>query len=206
MASNELELEAWRNGKLLLGVDESGYGCLAGSMYIAGVIFPKDYDFTKLKGLNDSKKMTERRRFELETIIQADAFWYFVAEATPAEIDSTNVYYLRFEKAAEAIEANTNLPQNLDLYVDGNVPIKFTKLQLHCNTLVKGDSFSLSIAAASVLAKCAKDRQMLSLHDSFPDYGWKINKGYWSVDHVNALKSSGLTVYHRKTYCRKIFE
>lgn len=200
MIDSLLEKQSWANGKLLLACDEAGYGCLAGSMFVAGVAFPKDFDFSKLPKLNDSKALTEKQRFALEEPIRSSAEYWFCCEITPTEIDNGKPYYIRFQTAELKI-VELDIIGKVDVIMDGNIPLKVHGARSSC--LVKGDSKCLSIAAASVLAKCAKDRQMIELDSVHPEYGWASNKGYESQLHRDAIIEHGLTRFHRRSYCKK---
>jgi len=192
------ERSSWAAGRGLLAFDEAGYGSVAGSMFVAGVIFPINYDFAILCGLNDSKRLSEKKRFELELMIKREAEWYGIVSRTADEIDSGNVYYMRFA-AAEALGVHIG---NVDVIMDGNVSLNMPNAHSSM-CLVKGDSKCPSIAASSILAKCAKDREMIELHNECPEYGWNRNKGYLNAAHSAAIVKSGLTRHHRRSYCKK---
>lgn len=207
MATDQLERECWAEGRTLLSCDESGFGCIAGRMYCAGVVFPIDYDFGRLPGLNDSKELSDEKRFELEPLIKQDALWWFCEAATAAEIDAGegtphNVYWLRFELAERAI--NNHLFENPRpiVLMDGNKALRLPGWDSRC--LVKADLYCKTTSAASVLAKCAKNREMDVLHKQYPEYGWNSNKGYWKKEHVVAIEKFGFTEYHRRSYCKRI--
>jgi ribonuclease HII len=202
MADNSREQTCWAAGQLVCGIDEAGYGCLAGRMWVAGVVFGKGYDFSQLAGLNDSKQLTEEVRFRLEPIVKRDARWWFCASASPAEIDAENAYWLRFRKAEERILAEEW--DKVVFLMDGDHALRLPSLDSRC--LKKGDAQCLTIAAASILAKCAKDREMIKLDGDFPKYGWAQNKGYGTPDHKAAIEKFGLTEHHRRKYCRNIKE
>jgi ribonuclease HII len=201
MISTAYELASWSDGRLLLGCDEAGYGCIAGSMFVAGVVFDKDFDFKELATLNDSKALTEKKRFYLEGIIRKSALHFFCKEVSASEIDAGRPYHLRFDVAKAEIE-KIQFISSLDVIMDGNVSVALPSAH-SSKCLVKGDGKCLSIAAASVLAKCAKDRQMLFLHKEFPVYGWDGNKGYESSGHREAILKHGLSPHHRRSYCKK---
>lgn len=208
MATDQLERECWAAGKLLCGVDEAGYGCLAGSLHVASVVFPANHDFSTLKGLNDSKKISDQQRFQLEPLIKQTALWWSCESATAAEIDAAagtdrNVYWMRFELAERAINFFlSENPVQTTLVMDGNKALRIPGAD--SRFLVQGDAKCLTIAAASVLAKCAKNREMAALHEQHPEYGWDRNNGYWKADHVAAIEKLGFTDYHRRSYCSKI--
>ena len=201
MPDNSLEISSWAAGHLLLTFDETGYGCIAGSMFVAGVTFQHNFNFSLLSGLNDSKKMSEKSRFAMESLILQHCLWSCCREVTAAEIDAGSPYHMRFS-IAQDIAREFNMLGAANVIMDGNVSLNLP--QAHSSTcLVKGDSKCLSIAAASVLAKCAKDRQMIALSDESPVYGWASNKGYESQSHGDAILKFGLSRHHRKSYCKK---
>lgn len=204
MPSRKYEEEQWAANKLLLGLDESGYGCYAGSQFVAGCVFPSGYDFSALPGLNDSKKLTEEKRFELEPIIKRDALKWFVVETTAAEFDAAdNKFWLRFIALRDYITIHRDeFPPNIMTLMDGNKALVVEGIEN--KSLTKGDLHCYTIAAASVLAKTAKDRQMIALDADFPQYGWVRNKGYHSDEHKAAIQKFGFTLHHRQSYCRSI--
>ena len=208
MATDQFERECWAEGKLLAGFDESGMGCLAGHMTVAGVIFPKNFDFSFLPGLDDSKKLTEEKRFELEPLIKKSALHWFCSEATAAETDACktatfNIYWLRFKMIEDYLFENAAiLPTNIITYMDGNKPLVKNHYENRC--MVKGDSKVLTISAASVLAKCRKDAHMNVASELYPEFGFSVNKGYWSKEHEEAIIEFGPTPIHRLLYLRNI--
>ena len=175
------------------GCDEAGRGCLAGSVYAAAVILPPDYH-TDL--LNDSKQLTERRRYELRPIIEHDAVAWAVGIVTPQEIDRINILNASILAMHRALDQLAVRPQAV--IVDGN---RFKPYQgLPCTTIVKGDGKYLSIAAASILAKTYRDDYMNGLAQEYPQYDWQQNKGYPTRKHREAIRLHGTTPYHRMTY------
>lgn len=175
------------------GCDEAGRGCLAGAVYAAAVILPKDF---KNELLNDSKQLTESQRYKLRPIIQQEALAWAVGVVTPQEIDTINILNASFLAMHRAIEQLSIRPQHL--LIDGN---RFHKYQdLPHSTIVKGDGKYLSIAAASVLAKTYRDDYMNRLHEEYPYYDWQKNKGYPTKKHRLAIAEHGTTPYHRMTF------
>ena len=175
------------------GCDEAGRGCLAGSVYAAAVILPKDYDNPLL---NDSKKLTEKRRKVLRDQIVRDAVAWAVGVVTPEEIDKINILNASFLAMHRAIDQLSIRPQHL--LIDGN---RFNKYHdVPHTTVVKGDGKFLSIAAASILAKTYRDDYMNKLHEEYPMYDWKGNKGYPTKKHREAIAKYGTTPYHRMTF------
>lgn len=175
------------------GCDEAGRGCLAGAVYAAAVILPKDY---KNELLNDSKKLSEKKRYQLREIIQRDALTWAVGVVTPAEIDEINILNASFLAMHRAIDQLTIRPQAL--LIDGNrfKPYK----DIPHTTVVKGDGKYMSIAAASILAKTYRDDYMMKLHEEYPQYHWDSNKGYPAKAHREAIRLYGTSPYHRMTY------
>lgn len=175
------------------GCDEAGRGCLAGAVYAAAVILPKNYRNEKL---NDSKQLTEKQRYLLRDEIEHDALAWAVASVAPNEIDSTNILRAAIHAMNLAV-GQLKITPELQL-IDGN---RFYNESLipYC-TIVKGDGKYLSIAAASVLAKTYRDDYMNAMHEQYPQYGWDRNKGYPTAAHYAALAKYGSTPLHRKSF------
>ena len=197
-------------GKIEAGCDEAGRGCLAGSVYAAAVILPEDYQNPLL---NDSKQLTERRRYELRDIIQRDAIAWAVGIVTPEEIDHINILNASILAMHRALDQLAVRPEAI--IVDGNrfKPYHYPSPTTHHpsptthhpspvphTTIVKGDGKYLSIAAASILAKTYRDDYMNHLAEEYPQYDWLSNKGYPTKKHRNAIRQYGITPYHRKSY------
>ena len=175
------------------GCDEAGRGCLAGSVYAAAVILPHDY---QNELLNDSKKLTEKKRYALREEIERDAIAWAVGIVTPEEIDKINILNASFLAMHRALDQLSVRPEAV--LVDGN---RFKPYQdLPSTTIVKGDGKYLSIAAASILAKTYRDDYMLSLAEEYPQYDWQSNMGYPTKKHRQAILEHGITPYHRKSY------
>ena len=175
------------------GLDEAGRGCLAGAVFAAAVILPKDY---RNERLNDSKKLSEKARYRLRTEIEHDALAWAVGVVSPREIDEINILNASFLAMHRALDQLEVRPQAL--LVDGN---RFRAYRdLPCTTVVKGDGKYMSIAAASILAKTYRDDYMLRLHEEYPMYHWDSNKGYPVKAHREAIRQYGTTPYHRMTY------
>ena len=180
-------------GKIEAGCDEAGRGCLAGSVYAAAVILPENY---QNELLNDSKQLTEKRRYQLREIIQHDAVAWAVGIVTPEEIDKINILNASILAMHRALDQLKVRPEAV--IVDGN---RFKKYQdLPHTTIVKGDGKYLSIAAASILAKTYRDDYMNQLAKEYPQYDWLSNKGYPTKKHRDAIRQYGITPYHRKSY------
>lgn len=175
------------------GCDEAGRGCLAGAVVAAAVILPPDFHCPQL---NDSKKLTEKQRNELRPIIEKQALAWAVAEVSNEEIDEINILNASILAMHRAIDKLSIRPEFI--IVDGNRFKPYADIQHQ--TIVKGDSKYLSIAAASVLAKTHRDELMQKLHAEFPVYNWGINKAYPTLKHRAAIRENGTTPYHRLTY------
>lgn len=180
-------------GLVEAGCDEAGRGCLAGSVFAAAVILPAGYDNA---ALNDSKKLTERRRYELREQIMADAEAWTVGEVTPEEIDRINILKASFLAMHRALDMLKVRPEAV--IVDGNRFVPYRDLPY--TTVVKGDGKYQAIAAASILAKTFRDDYMKSLHREYPCYGWDGNKGYPTAEHRRAIREHGVSPYHRMSY------
>lgn len=181
------------DGVIEAGCDEAGRGCLAGSVYAAAVILPEGYENAEL---NDSKKLTSRKRNELRSVIERDAVAWAVGIVTPDEIDKINILNASFLAMHRALDALKVRPEAV--IVDGN---RFKPYHtLPYATIVKGDGKYLSIAAASILAKTYRDDYMERLHAEYPQYDWKGNKGYPTRRHREAIRRFGVTPYHRMSY------
>ena len=180
-------------GKIEAGCDEAGRGCLAGSVYAAAVILPEDY---QNELLNDSKQLTEKRRYQLREMIERDAIAWAVGIVTPEEIDKINILNASILAMHRALDQLKVRPEAI--IVDGNRFKPYQKLP-H-TTIVKGDGKYLSIAAASILAKTYRDDYMNKLSEEYPQYDWLSNKGYPTKKHREAIKLFGITPYHRKSY------
>ena len=175
------------------GCDEAGRGCLAGSVYAAAVILPPDY---QNELLNDSKKLTAKKRYALREEIERDAIAWAVGIVTPEEIDKINILNASFLAMHRALDQLQVRPEAV--IVDGN---RFKPYQdLPSTTIVKGDGKYLSIAAASILAKTYRDDYMLSLAEEYPQYDWQSNMGYPTKKHRQAILEHGITPYLRKSY------
>lgn len=187
------ENEAQESGYLnVCGIDEAGRGPLAGNVVAAAVILPKGL---VIDGLDDSKKLSEKRREALFDIIQKEAVSFSVAWATPREIDELNILgatMLAMHRAVDGLD----IPADFAL-IDGNTARGFS---IPVKTIVKGDAKSPSIAAASILAKVTRDEQCLELDMKYPEYGFKKHKGYPTKDHMNKLREIGPCEEHRKSF------
>lgn len=179
--------------KIEAGCDEAGRGCLAGPVYAAAVILPRDFSNPLL---NDSKKLTERQRYKLRPIIEKESLAWGVGVVTAGEIDEINILNASFLAMHRAIDQLVWTPQLL--LIDGNRFNPYPGIP-HV-TIVGGDAKYMSIAAASVLAKTYRDDYMQKIHAEYPDYGWDSNKGYPTKAHREAIRLHGATEHHRKTF------
>lgn len=175
------------------GCDEAGRGCFAGPVFAAAVILPKNFEHELL---NDSKKLSEKDRYYLRPVIEDAAIAFAVASVSNEEIDRINILKASFKAMHLAIDQLKKTPDLL--LIDGNRFIKYKKIPHRC--IIKGDGIYASIAAASVLAKTYRDDYMLQLHEQFPNYNWRNNKGYGTAVHRKAIEEFGITPYHRKSF------
>ena len=183
----------YEQGRVEAGCDEAGRGCLAGSVYAAAVILPPDYHNERL---NDSKKLTARKRYALRQDIERDAVAWAVGVVTPQEIDQINILNASILAMHRALDQLQVRPEAI--IVDGN---RFKPYRdLPHTTIVKGDGKYLSIAAASILAKTYRDDEMIRLAQEYPDYDWQHNMGYPTRKHREAIRQHGVTPYHRRTF------
>ena len=194
----EIENSLYAEGyKMICGVDEAGRGPLVGPVCAAAVILPKGLE---LPGLNDSKKLTDKKRRELFPIIKEHAIAYGIGLASHEEIDEINILqatYLAMERALQQLEGKADFA-----LIDGNRAKDFG---FPVRTVVKGDSLSASIAAASILAKVTRDDIMLEMAEKYPEYGFEVHKGYGTKAHYEALRVHGHSPIHRMTFLRKFY-
>lgn len=183
---------------LVCGIDEAGRGPLAGPVYAAAVILPMDCE---IEGLNDSKKVSEKKREQLFDVILEKAIAYGIGSASAEEIDEINILQATFLAMERAVAA---LQQPADwALVDGN---RMPPLPIPGETVVKGDAQCASIAAASILAKVSRDRVLRELDQQYPQYGFAKHKGYGTKAHYEAIKQFGLLPEHRKTFLKNLLE
>ena len=195
MPSLDIENELYAQGyTAVCGTDEAGRGPLCGPVVAAAVILPKDIE---IEGLNDSKKLTEKKREKLFDTIKEVAIAYGIAEATPAEIDEYNILNASMLAMRRAVEM-LDVPADFVL-IDGNCSRGFT---VPTRTVVKGDSISASIAAASILAKVTRDRGCIELDKQYPQYGIAKHKGYPTKDHMDAVRQHGPSPIHRRSFLK----
>jgi ribonuclease HII len=184
--------------KIICGVDEAGRGPLAGPVCAAAVILPKDLE---IPGLTDSKKLTDKKRRELFPVIKEQALAYGIGLASESEIDEINILqatFLAMQRALDQLQVKPDLA-----LIDGNREKDFG---LPVKTVVKGDSLSANIAAASVLAKVTRDDLMVALAEEYPQYGFEIHKGYGTKAHYEALREFDASPVHRKSFLKKFYE
>lgn len=186
-----------RGYKIICGVDEAGRGPLAGPVCAAAVILPEGLE---IPGLTDSKKLTDKKRRELFPLIKEQAVAYGIGLASHEEIDEINILqatYLAMERALAQLSVKPDIA-----LIDGNRAKDFG---LPVQTVVKGDSLSANIAAASVLAKVTRDNLMLELAEEYPEYSFDVHKGYGTKAHYEALRQHGASAIHRKTFLKKFY-
>ena len=193
MANREYENKYIKMGhRYIAGVDEAGRGPLAGPVVIAAVILPNNYNNALI---NDSKKLTKKQRSELYGEIIKNALAYKIVTIDEATIDKINIYQA---SKLGMINAIKSLKHPLDLVLTDAMPI--VELKVEVVSLIKGDSKSISIAAASILAKVTRDELMMNLHNLYPQYGFDKHKGYPTKAHLAAIEKYGITKYHRLSY------
>ncbi len=191
------EIEAMNQGfKTVCGVDEAGRGPLAGPVYAAAVILPVG---TEIQGLNDSKKLSEKKREELFEVIKDVAVSFSVGIATEKEIDSINILNATFLAMTRAING-LEIPADYAI-IDGN---RAPKSEIATETVVKGDGKVMSVAAASIIAKVSRDRFMLEMAEKYPQYQFQKHKGYGTKLHYEMIEKYGISPIHRKTFLKKI--
>jgi ribonuclease HII len=194
----EIENSLYSEGyKMICGVDEAGRGPLAGPVCAAAVILPRGIE---IPGLNDSKKLTDKKRRELFPVIQELAVAYGIGFASEQEIDEINILqatYLAMQRAIDQLEGKADFA-----LIDGNRAKDFG---IPLRTVVKGDSLSASIAAASVLAKVSRDNVMLELAKEYPQYGFEVHKGYGTKQHYEVLRQHGHCKLHRLSFLKKFY-
>lgn len=187
-------LKAYLNKDIIeAGCDEAGRGCLAGPVVAAAVILPPKY---RNKKLDDSKKLTEAQRDELRLEIEKDALAFSVGYYTNEQIDEVNILKASFLSMHLALDKLNTVPQHI--LVDGNRFIQYKEIKHTC--IIKGDGKFMSIAAASILAKTYRDEWMQRLHQEFPYYNWKQNKGYPTKEHRRGIEQYGSCKYHRMSF------
>ena len=182
----------------ICGVDEAGRGPLAGPVCAAAVILPEG---KIIEGVNDSKKLTEKKREALFDVIKKEALAYSIAWASVEEIEEINILnaaMLAMKRAVEGLEIKADFA-----YVDGN---KLPDLEIPCEAVVKGDANSMSIAAASILAKVSRDRLMLEYAKQYPEYEFERHKGYGTKLHNEKILEYGVSPIHRPSFLKKLFE
>jgi ribonuclease HII len=186
-------LNYYQADKLEAGCDEAGRGCYAGPVFAAAVILPKDFYHPLI---NDSKKLSEKQRAALAPIIKEAAIAWAIGSQTPAQIDEINILKASIKSMHLALDQLKKRPHFIA--VDGNHFYPYKKLPHQ--TIIKGDGLYAHIAAASILAKTARDAYMIELHKKYPQYGWDQNKGYGTAAHRAAIALHGLCDAHRKSF------
>jgi len=186
-------LSKFQNKLLEAGCDEAGRGCLAGPVFAAAVVLPKNY---KNNLLNDSKQLSEKKRNLLRIEIERDALCFAIGIVDNLEIDKINILNASFLAMHRAIKQLSSTPELL--LIDGNRFKSYPKIPHEC--IIKGDGKFMSIAAASILAKTYRDEFVQKMHNEFPDYNWSQNKAYPTKAHRNAIRKFGSTPYHRMSF------
>ena len=189
----KFERQLWNEGYTrIMGLDEVGRGCLSGPVVAAGVIFPGTVEGA---GIRDSKQLSLERRLQLQQKIKEEALFWTIQQCSPAEIDTHNILQASLRAMQKCVSHKQATPDYL--LVDGN---KYLPTLRPHKCIVKGDDKSMSIAAASILAKVHRDTYMKKLHQQFPYYGWNTNVGYPTKAHYQGLESHGITPHHRKSF------
>jgi ribonuclease HII len=189
----------FKEGRVEVGLDEVGRGCLAGPVVTAAVILPKDFDFPIVK---DSKKLSEKKRKEAFELIKEKAIDYTISFIPPQTVDRINILQATMEGMHTCL--NTLETNFQHILVDGDYFTPYKEIPHDC--IIKGDNTYYSIAAASILAKVSRDEYMKKLHEEHPKYKWDSNKGYGSADHIEMIKKAGITEHHRKSFLKNILQ
>ena len=190
--SNEYEIKWWSEGKeYIIGMDEAGRGPLAGPVVVAAVCFPKDFHHDEIY---DSKKVSEKKREQMFEIIKQEALEYHIKVVTPKEIDELNIY----RATQKAMEDLVSEFKTVDGVLTDAMPLPHVSNDVIA--IVKGDQKSVSIAAASILAKVTRDRMMIEYDQMYPEYGFKDHKGYGTKKHLEAIEKYGVLDIHRESY------
>ena len=192
-------LPYFKKNQIEVGLDEAGRGCLAGPVVAAAVILPEDFNHPLL---DDSKKLTEKKRNQLRIIIEENALAYAVAFVDHKKIDEINILNASFLAMHQAVD-EISLSYDL-LLIDGNRFTPYNKVPHEC--IIKGDGKYQSIAAASILAKTYRDEYMVNLSLEYPEYQWQKNKAYPTKVHVDAILKHGITPFHRRSYHIKAYQ
>jgi ribonuclease HII len=192
------KLRELENSQLICGIDEAGRGPLAGPVVAAAVVFSPEVN---IKGVNDSKKISEKKREQLFDIIIEKSLAYGIGIVDHKTIDEINILQATLKAMKLSTEKLVVTPEII--LIDGN---KAFKSNIKTKTVIKGDSLSFSIAAASIIAKVTRDRLMLNYHAEFPVYNWKANKGYGTKEHIKAIMTFGVAKYHRHSFLKRILE
>ncbi len=194
-----MDVSSYPGDKIVAGVDEAGRGPLAGPVFAAAVILPPGFDHPLL---NDSKKLSEKKRLILRDYIEQHALAWAVASVDNHTIDTINILNATFEAMHAALDKLSTEPELI--LVDGNRFRPYADIDY--KTVVGGDALYACISAASVLAKTHRDQYMIELHSQFPQYNWLKNKGYGTREHRQAIMEHGLSPYHRKSFCGFYFQ
>ena len=187
---NQYEFPFWQQNKIVLGLDEAGRGPIAGELVVAGVVFPVGYQNTEI---NDSKKLNEKKRNKLFEVIKEDALLYQIVIVPNKDIDKYNIYQAT-RMAMEAIAEKLNVEQVLT----DAMPLRIEDFNVQA--IVKGDQKSISIAAASILAKVTRDQMMIAYDKKYPEYGFARHKGYPTKQHLKIINEIGICEIHRLSY------
>ena len=195
MANFDYENQYWWGGKeIVVGIDEAGRGPIAGPLVIGICVFPPFYDNY---AFNDSKKLSDKKRRELFEVIKRDALYYSYEVISVEEVDQYNIYaatQLGMERALKRMKLKP------EAILTDAMPLPHVNKKIPLEAIIKGDAKSITIAAASIIAKVTRDDMMIKLHEQYPNYNLKQNKGYCTPEHMRLLKEHGITDIHRRTY------
>ncbi len=200
MMNLDFETEYWRNSSVVVGVDEVGRGCLAGPVVVGAVVFPQDH--VSIEGVNDSKKVSAKKRELLEPVIREQALAVGIGQVEAAEIDEIGIVTAISKAADLALEA-MKLKMLYAIVSDGPRPIHSPLSQVESVAVIDGDALIYSVAAASIVAKVYRDTLMQQQAELFPEYDWLHNVGYGTKKHREAIIALGLTSLHRHSFCKR---
>ncbi|HRN96323.1 MAG TPA: ribonuclease HII [Candidatus Levybacteria bacterium] len=208
----DIEKELWAQEYAVIGIDEVGRGAFAGPVYVSGVVFnpvlsPKETLRLETLGINDSKKLSPQKRLAISSVLQKENLIHTTSDVDSGTINEKGIMFALHSAVLQVTqELISKIPQKkVFILLDGtDNPYKDTNLSYNYRNIIKGDSLSLSIAAASIIAKVARDTYMTELALQFPHYFWDRNKGYGTPDHIKAIKTHGHCDQHRLLYLRKL--
>jgi len=203
----KLEKSLWRKGyDAVIGIDEVGRGSLAGPMYLCAVVLKKEQEnvLKKIKGVNDSKRLSQKKREFIFEQVVASRIPYIIYKASPQEIDTHNIYRVAI-RGCDVLIKKYGMKESAPFFVTCDGGLSVPRLERdRQETFIKGDTRVFAIALASIIAKCLRDATMVRLAIKYPNYGWEQNKGYGTKRHTDQIRRLGKTPLHRLTFLRKI--